>query len=175
MALAHRHPVSTYRLQFRPGFGFADACNILPYLADLGVTDCYVSPVLKSTPGSLHGYDICDHSRVNPDLGSQAEFEAWCAALRLRGMGHIVDFVPNHMACDPVSNAWWRDVLESGPSSPFAKYFDIDWDPVKPELKNKVLLPLLGDQYGRVLERGELQLQFQDGALHLGYFDRDRI
>jgi (1->4)-alpha-D-glucan 1-alpha-D-glucosylmutase len=168
-----RRPVSTYRLQFRPGFGFTDASKILPYLDDLGVTDCYVSPILTPTSGSLHGYDICDHNRLNPELGSQADFEEWCAALRSRGMGHIVDVVPNHMACDPVSNVWWRDVLENGPSSPFAKYFDIDWDPVKPELKGKVLLPVLGDQYGRVLERGELQLQFENGALHLRHFDRD--
>jgi (1->4)-alpha-D-glucan 1-alpha-D-glucosylmutase len=173
MTIAARHPVSTYRLQLRPGFGFTDACNVLPYLDDLGVTDCYVSPLLTPTSGSLHGYDICDHGRVNPELGSQTEFESWCAALRSRGMGHIVDVVPNHMACDPVSNPWWRDVLENGPSSPFAKYFDVDWDPVKPELKGKVLLPLLGDQYGRVLERGELELRFDDGALHLRYFDHD--
>jgi (1->4)-alpha-D-glucan 1-alpha-D-glucosylmutase len=173
MSRAARHPVSTYRLQFRPGFGFTDARNILPYLDGLGVTDCYVSPVLKAASGSLHGYDICDHNRLNPELGSQAEFESWCGALRERGMGHIVDFVPNHMACDPVSNVWWSDVLENGPSSPFAKYFDIDWDPVKPELKGKLLLPLLADQYGRVLERGELQLRFENGTLLLRYFDRD--
>jgi (1->4)-alpha-D-glucan 1-alpha-D-glucosylmutase len=172
MASARRQPVSTYRLQLRPGFGFSEASDILPYLDELGITGCYVSPILKPTSGSAHGYDICDHHRLNPELGSQTEFESWCATLRSRGIGHIVDFVPNHMACDPVSNVWWRDVLENGPSSPFAKYFDVDWDPVKPELKGKILLPLLGDQYGRVLERGELQLRFEDGALHVRYFDR---
>jgi (1->4)-alpha-D-glucan 1-alpha-D-glucosylmutase len=168
-----RRPASTYRLQFNPRFGFVDAHDLLPYLDELGITDCYSSPTLQARPGSAHGYDICDHGELNPELGSPAEYSAFCADLASRGLGHIIDFVPNHMSCDPSSNLWWRDVLENGPSSPYARYFDIDWDPVKPELKGKVLLPLLGDQYGRVLERGELQLRFVDGALHLIYFDRD--
>jgi (1->4)-alpha-D-glucan 1-alpha-D-glucosylmutase len=168
----HR-PVSTYRLQFSRRFRFAQARELLPYLHDLGITDCYSSPVLKATPGSTHGYDICDHSQLNPELGSEEEYDALCAALRANGFGYIVDFVPNHMSCDPMANPWWRDVLENGPSSPYARYFDIDWDPVKPELKGKVLLPLLGGQYGRVLERGELRLQFENGALSLAYFDRN--
>ena len=145
----------------------------MPYLDRLGVTDCYSSPLLKAAPGSTHGYDICDHSRLDPALGSEEEFASWADAMRSHGLGHVLDLVPNHMSCDPMANLWWRDVLENGPSSPYAKYFDIDWDPVKPELKGKVLLPLLGDQYGRVIERGELQLSFEDGALHLRYFDRD--
>ena len=168
-----KRPVSTYRLQFGPRFRFSDARALVPYLADLGITDCYSSPVLLATPGSTHGYDICDHSRLNPELGTDEDYEAWCAALQSHGFGHIVDFVPNHMSCDPATNPWWRDVLENGPSSPYARYFDIDWDPVKPELKGKVLLPLLGDQYGRALERGELQLRFDDGALRLRYFAHD--
>jgi glycogen operon protein len=168
-----RRPVSTYRLQFNRQFRFADGCDLIPYLENLGITDCYSSPVLKATPGSSHGYDICDHSRLNPELGSDAEYAAFCAALNARGFGHIVDLVPNHMSCDPRTNPWWRDVLENGPSSPYARYFDIDWNPIKPELKGKVLLPLLGDQYGRVLARGELQLRFANGALSLQYFDRD--
>ncbi len=166
-------PVSTYRVQLSGRFRFADAHALLPYLDDLGITDCYSSPVLKATPASTHGYDICDHSLLNPELGSAEEFAAWCAAQRHRGMGHLVDLVPNHMSCNPMANPWWRDVLENGPSSPYAGYFDIDWDPVKPELKNKVLLPLLGDQYGDVLERGELQLGFADGALRLRYFHHE--
>ena len=168
-----RRPVSTYRLQLHGDFRFADAQEVLPYLAALGVTECYSSPLLKANPGSKHGYDICEHGQVNPELGSRADFDRFCDALQAHGLGHIVDIVPNHMACDPRSNPWWRDVLENGPSSPFSSYFDIDWEPIKPELKGKVLLPVLGDQYGRVLERGELQLRFADGALHLRYFDQE--
>lgn len=168
-----RRPLSTYRLQLNGRFGFADAHALLPYLDDLGITDCYSSPVLKATPASTHGYDICDHGLLNPELGSADDFAAWCAAQRDRGMGHLLDIVPNHMSCNPMANPWWRDVLENGPSSPYAGYFDIDWDPVKTELKGKVLLPLLGDQYGDVLERGELQLRFADGALRVRYFDHD--
>ncbi|MGE5242941.1 MAG: malto-oligosyltrehalose synthase [Betaproteobacteria bacterium] len=168
-----RRPVSTYRLQFGRQFQFADARELLPYLDELGITDCYSSPQLQATPGSTHGYDICDHTRLNAELGSDADYAVFCAALEARELGQIVDFVPNHMSCDPSANPWWRDVLENGPSSPYAGYFDIDWDPIKPELKGKVLLPILGDQYGRALERGELQLQFEAGSLRLRYFDRD--
>ena len=168
-----RRPVSTYRLQLHGGLRFADARDLVPYLAQLGVTDCYSSPHFKANPGSHHGYDICDHGSLNPELGTEADYDAFCGVLQAHGLGHIIDIVPNHMAADPRSNRWWRDVLENGPSSPYADFFDIDWDPVKPELKGKVLLPALGDQYGRVLERGELQLRFEDGALHLWYFDLD--
>jgi (1->4)-alpha-D-glucan 1-alpha-D-glucosylmutase len=173
MADSTRRAVSTYRLQFGQRFRFADARELLPYLVELGVTACYSSPVLKATPGSTHGYDICDHGRINPELGDDEDRAVFLADLRALGLGYIVDFVPNHMSCDPVANPWWRDVLENGPSSPYARYFDIDWDPIKPELKGRVLLPLLADQYGEVLERGELQLRFDEGALHLQYFDRD--
>jgi maltooligosyltrehalose synthase len=166
-------PVATYRLQFHRDFGFPDARDLAPYLAELGITVCYCSPYLKANPGSRHGYDIGEHGSLNPDLGSEGDYEGFCSALRAHDLGHIVDFVPNNMAADPRSNPWWRDVLENGPSSPFADFFDIDWDPVKPELKDKVLLPVLGDQNGRALERGELQLRFDDGALHLWYFDLD--
>jgi (1->4)-alpha-D-glucan 1-alpha-D-glucosylmutase len=168
-----RRPLTTYRLQFNRDFRFSEARDLIPYLAELGVTECYCSPYLKANPGSRHGYDICEHGSLNPELGSEADFEGFCSTLQAHGLGHIVDFVPNHMSADPRSNPWWRDVLENGPSSPFAEFFDIDWDPIKLELKDKVLLPVLGDQYGRVLERGELQLRLQEGALHLWYFDLD--
>ena len=168
-----RGPLTTYRLQFNPDFRFAEARVLVSYLNELGATECYCSPYLKANPGSRHGYDICEHGSLNPDLGSDADYEAFCATLQAHGLGHIADFVPNHMAADSRSNPWWRDVLENGPSSPFAEFFDIDWDPIKPELKDKVLLPVLGDQYGRVLERGELQVRLQDGAVHLWYFDLD--
>jgi (1->4)-alpha-D-glucan 1-alpha-D-glucosylmutase len=166
-----RIPVSTYRLQLHRGFTFRDAAALVPYLAQLGVTDCYCSPYLQARPGSLHGYDITDHTRLNPELGSEADYQALVDGLARHHMGQVLDFVPNHMGVHPVHNHWWRDVLENGHASPYARFFDIDWDPVKPELKNKVLLPVLGGSYGQVLDRGELQLAYQDGALEINYFD----
>jgi (1->4)-alpha-D-glucan 1-alpha-D-glucosylmutase len=168
-----RSPVSTYRVQFSPRFTFRDACDLVPYLADLGVTECYGSPILMAATASPHGYDICSHERLNPDLGSDEDYDALCAALSAHGMGQILDVVPNHMGADPVANAWWRDVLENGPSSPFAAFFDIDWSPVKDELEDKLLLPVLGDQYGLALERGELRLAIRSGAVVLQYWDRE--
>lgn len=165
-------PVASYRLQLSHAFTFADAEALTPYLDDLGVSDFYVSPILTARQGSTHGYDICDHRNLNPEIGTMADLERLSASLKARGLGLIVDFVPNHMGIDPQTNAWWRDVLENGPSSPYARFFDVDWRPVKEELRDRVLLAILGDQYGEVLERGELQVQYQDGALVLAYFDR---
>src|SRR4051812_35956624 len=125
-------PTSSYRVQLNGNFTFADARAIVDYLALLGVTDCYTSSILKAGPGSLHGYDICDHGEFNPELGSEADYEAFSDALAARNMGHLLDFVPNHMGLDVNVNEWWRDVLENGPSSIFADYFDIVWDPVTP-------------------------------------------
>ncbi len=167
---AFREPVNTYRLQLNGGFRFADARALVPYLDALGVTDCYSSPQLKATPGSMHGYDISDHRALNPELGGDIDHDAFAGELRAHRLGEILDFVPNHMSTDPESNPWWRDVLENGPSSPFAEFFDIDWHPIKPELEGKVLLPVLGDHYGRVLERGELRLVFEAGQLSVRYF-----
>jgi (1->4)-alpha-D-glucan 1-alpha-D-glucosylmutase len=168
-----RLPVSTYRLQLHRGSNFRDARAVVPYLARLGITDVYCSPYLRARPGSTHGYDICDHSKLNPELGSEEDYQAFVEELASHRLGQVLDFVPNHMAVDPGLNRWWRDVLEDGPASRFARYFDIDWHPVKPELDGKVLLPVLGDHYGLVLERGELQLAFKDGALSLRYFEQD--
>jgi (1->4)-alpha-D-glucan 1-alpha-D-glucosylmutase len=170
---SQRRFCSTYRLQLHAGFGFRAARALVPYLAQLGITDCYTSPHLKARPGSLHGYDICDHNALNPELGSAADYAAFTDALAAHGMGHLADVVPNHMGIDPGANPWWRDVLENGRGSPYAAFFDIDWDPVKPELRDKVLLPILGDQYGAVLERGELQLALAAGAftVHYGTYD----
>src|SRR4051794_28355923 len=122
-----RLPTATYRLQFHGGFTFRDAMEMVPYLHELGITDAYASPLLKARPGSRHGYDITDHHQFNPEIGSEAEFTAWTDALRARGMGVILDIVPNHMAVVGNENIWWNDVLENGPSSPFAGYFDIAW------------------------------------------------
>jgi (1->4)-alpha-D-glucan 1-alpha-D-glucosylmutase len=166
-------PVSTYRLQLSSAFGFAEARGLVDYLEKLGITTCYSSPILMARPGSSHGYDTCDHGRLSEEYGGSEAFAAWSTALRAAGLGLLVDFVPNHMSIDPVSNRWWRDVLENGPSSEHARTFDIDWRPVKPELHGKVLLPLLGDQYGVVLERGELQVTCSaEGEFTLAYGDR---
>ncbi len=166
-------PASTYRLQLRPGFGFREAQEIIPYLNAFGITDCYISPILAPRPGSPHGYDVCDHNRLNPELGTREEFEEFCHALQANSMGLVLDFVPNHMGVDPQANLAWRSVLENGPSSPFARFFDIDWHPVKDELKDKVLLPVLDNQYGIVLEAGRLQILFQGGGFSLQYYDHN--
>ncbi|HXS99658.1 MAG TPA: alpha-amylase family glycosyl hydrolase, partial [Elusimicrobiota bacterium] len=162
-----RTPLTTYRLQLHRGFGFREAAALADYLAALGVTDCYTSPVLQARPGSTHGYDITDHGRINAELGGEEGYESFAAALKTRDLGHLLDFAPNHMAADAAANPWWRDVLENGPASLYADHFDIVWNPKKPELKNKVLLPILGDQYGATLERGELQLAFEGGRFSL--------
>jgi len=169
-----RLPASTYRLQLHAGFTFNQARDIVDYLDRLGISACYTSPCFRARPGSMHGYDICDYNQLNPELGTEADFDAWAHELRSRGMGLVLDFVPNHMAAHAVLNPWWRDMLENGRASPHARFFDVDWDPVKPELKNKVLLSVLGDHYGLVLERGELTLDVEQGALVLRYFDVHR-
>ena len=146
---------------------------LVPYLHRLGIGDGYISPLLQARAGSRHGYDVVDHDAISADLGGAAGFDDLAAALGAHGMGLIVDFVPNHMGICPRANAWWRDVLENGPCSPYARCFDIDWRPVKDELHDKVLLPILGDQYGLVLERGELRLAYADGRFTLRYFDHE--
>jgi (1->4)-alpha-D-glucan 1-alpha-D-glucosylmutase len=168
-----RLPESTYRLQFHAGFTFRDALAIVPYLRDLGITHCYASPYLKARPGSTHGYDIIDHGCLNPEIGTPEDYEAMVAALREHGLGQILDTVPNHMAVGTNDNAWWNDVLEDGPSSRYGAYFDIAWRASpRPELQDKVLLPVLGEPYGDVLEAGQLRLVFADGALSVHYYDR---
>jgi (1->4)-alpha-D-glucan 1-alpha-D-glucosylmutase len=166
-----RVPAATYRLQFNRGFTFRDARDLVPYLHALGVSDCYASPVLQARAGSSHGYDVCDHSRLNPELGGAPDFDAFAAALRAHGMGLILDAVPNHMGIADPGNAWWMDVLENGPGSPYAPFFDIDWHPVNPDLENKVLLPVLEDQYGHVLEAGKIRLAYERGAFFVWYHD----
>lgn len=155
-------PRATYRLQLRPDFGFAQAADIAPYLAALGVSHAFCSPYLQAAPGSQHGYDVADPTAVNADLGGEAGHARWCAALAAAGLGQILDIVPNHMAIATERNRWWWDVLRLGKASPYARYFDIDWRPpgeaaadAPPRL---LLLPWLPDHYGKVLEAGELQL-----------------
>jgi (1->4)-alpha-D-glucan 1-alpha-D-glucosylmutase len=165
-------PRATYRWQFHHGFTFHDAAKLTPYLQSLGVSHVYASPYLKARAGSMHGYEIVDHSLLNPELGGDEGFAGFVAAMRQHGLGQILDVVPNHMGVGSDENPWWQDVLENGPSSPFASCFDIDWQPLKPDLDNKVLLPVLGDQFGKVLEDGQLVLHFADGTFSLSYFGR---
>jgi (1->4)-alpha-D-glucan 1-alpha-D-glucosylmutase len=166
-----RIPVATYRLQFNAAFTFVDARAIVPYLEALGISDCYASSYLRAVPGSGHGYDIADPTSLNPEIGSDEEYWAWIHALRQAGMGHILDVVPNHMGIARSANPWWLDVLENGPSSRYARFFDIEWKPIKDELADKVLLPILGDYYGAVLEDQQLALGYRDGAFVVTYFD----
>ncbi len=171
MVTSARIPLSTYRLQFHRGFTFRDARAVVDYLHDLGISDCYASSYLKAVPGSPHGYDVADPTRLNPDVGSEEEYTAWIDAMRALGMGHVMDLVPNHMGIAGSSNPWWFDVLENGACSRFARFFDIEWHPVKDELADKVLIPILGDQYGEVLERQELKLVYADGAFSIRYYN----
>src|SRR5438132_3012104 len=167
-----RIPTCTYRLQFNRQFTFAQAREIVPYLHALGVSDAYASPYFQARAESLHGYEITDHNKLNATIGSREAYDSWIAELHANGMGQVLDFVPNHMGIAEPGNKWWVDVLENGPSSMYAPYFDIDWHPLKSDLRGKVLLPILSDQYGRVLERGELQVHFEEGAFYLSYYDR---
>ncbi len=167
-----RIPTCTYRLQFNRWFTFAQAREIVPYLHALGVSDAYASPYFQAGAESLHGYDITDHNKLNAAVGSREEYDSWNAELHAHSMGQVLDFVPNHVGIAEPLNQWWMDVLENGPSSRFAPYFDIDWHPLKSDLRDKVLLPILSDQYGRVLERGELRVRFEEGTFYLRYGDR---
>src|SRR5215468_5617349 len=169
-AKVESHPLSTYRLQFHKEFRFTDAQRLIPYLHSLGISHVYASPILEARAGSTHGYDIIHHNRLNPEIGTEQEFLGLTRELAAHGMGLILDIVPNHMAVG-TQTPWWRDVLANGRTSAYADFFDIDWKPLKPELNNKLLLPLLGAQYGNVLEDGQLQLELQDGNIVLRYFD----
>ncbi|MBI3003376.1 MAG: malto-oligosyltrehalose synthase, partial [candidate division NC10 bacterium] len=181
-----RVPVATYRLQFHRGFRFGDARALVPYLDALGVSDLYASPLLAARRGSTHGYDVTDPTRLNPELGTEEDFASLTGALRARGMGLLLDLVPNlrargmgllldlvpnHMAASE-ENPWWRDVLAHGRASPFAPFFDIDWHPPDGSPANKVLLPILGGPYRSVLENGELTVGLEEQGFCLRYHDR---
>jgi (1->4)-alpha-D-glucan 1-alpha-D-glucosylmutase len=167
-----RHRIfSTYRVQLRPGFGFDAAAEIADYLSDLGVTHLYCSPSLQAARGSTHGYDVIDPTRVNEELGGAAAHARLVQALERQGLGQVLDIVPNHMAITERRNVWWWDVLENGPASRWAGYFDVDWDPPQSRLRNTVLLPILGDHYGRILEAGELRLVRRGGKFEIHYHE----
>ena len=164
-------PVSTYRVQFGPQFGFSDGERIVPYLDALGIGQLYASPYFRARPGSTHGYDVVDHTRLNPEIGDEAQHRAMIDALHARNMGHLIDFVPNHMGIG-TDNPWWYDILEWGELSPYSHFFDIEWH--KNSIgRGKVVLPVLGDHYGAIVERGELGVSFDaaTSTLTLDYFD----
>ena len=167
---AKRLPSATYRVQLNQDFRFADAAKLLDYLHELGVTDLYLSPILASRKGSGHGYDVTDPTRINPDLGSEEEFGALQNELQHRGMGLLLDIVPNHMAAS-AENPWWMDVLENGAQSAFAAFFDIEWHPHSRSLDGKILLPVLGRPFGEALDTGEIKLTLQEGRFYFQYFD----
>ena len=169
MTVSTSIPTATYRLQFHRDFTFVQATAILDYLRALGISHVYSSPYFQASESSTHGYDVADHNRINPAVGDAGDYAAFIRGLQERGMGQVLDFVPNHMGISEPINGWWMDVLENGPSSEHASYFDIEWHPLKQELENKVLLPILGDRYGRVLEAGEFKLALEGGAFFLRY------
>ncbi|HNV86549.1 MAG TPA: malto-oligosyltrehalose synthase [Candidatus Omnitrophota bacterium] len=161
---------SVYRVQLNREFTFRQACEIIPYLKKLGVDAVYCSPYLEAVPGSLHGYNVANPHSINPEIGTAEDFEAFCAALRENGLKQVLDVVPNHMGISGNNNRWWMDVLENGPSSIYSHFFDINWNPVKKELEDKILLPILGDYYGRVLENEEIRLSFSEGGFVVTYY-----
>ena len=163
-------PRATYRLQFNRDFTLRHAIGLVPYLHELGVSHIYASPLLKACAGSTHGYDVCDCSQINPEIGTEAELESLVTTLRAHGMGLALDIVPNHMAASS-ENLWWWDVLQHGRTSHYANHFDIDWDSPDPQLTGKVLLPVLGDEYERVIERGELKVVCENAEVTVRYFD----
>src|SRR5215471_2958099 len=166
-------PRATYRVQLNRDLRFDDVTALVPYLAALGVSHVYCSPYLRARPGSRHGYDIVDHRTLNPEIGDMAAFEQLVETLARHGMSHLCDVVPNHMAVMGSDNAWWMDVMEHGPASAYAAFFDIDWTPQDASLTGRVLVPVLGDPYGAALERGEITIAFQraTGAVAAMYFE----
>ncbi|HZD88635.1 MAG TPA: alpha-amylase family glycosyl hydrolase, partial [Pseudolabrys sp.] len=166
-------PLATYRLQLTKDFGFDQAAALAPYLKGLGITHLYASPFLKARPGSTHGYDIVDHDQINPELGGEEGFARLSEALKANDLGLILDFVPNHMGVAHADNAWWLDVLEWGPHSPYAASFDIDWDALPHRRHPGVLLPILGRAYGDALQAGEIELKYDagTGSFAAWYFD----
>jgi (1->4)-alpha-D-glucan 1-alpha-D-glucosylmutase len=172
-SVGKRIPLATYRLQLRGEFPFAAATRLVPYANALGISDYYCSPIFLSTPGSSHGYDVNDYRRIDPELGGRPGLERLHAALRERGMSLLLDFVPNHMGINGpgLLNTWWRDLLQNGAHSPYARFFDIDWNSGSERDQARVLVPILDDHYGRVLEAGRLKLVFDAGGLSVAYGD----
>lgn len=162
---------ATYRVQLHKDFGFEAAAAIVPYLARLGITHLYCSPYLQARPGSTHGYDVVDQSKISDELGGVDAHRHMCEELARHGMSHILDVVPNHMTVTDRANRWWWDVLKNGPDSHFASYFDIDWDPPEHKLHRTLLIPILGDHYGRVLRSGDIVLEQESDEVVVRYFE----
>jgi (1->4)-alpha-D-glucan 1-alpha-D-glucosylmutase len=169
MNLPARIPNATYRVQLNPAFTFAHLAEIIPYLAELGISDVYASPIFRAAPGSSHGYDVCDHNEINPELGGHEGLEKVSRLLRERGMGLVVDFVPNHMGIEGTSNRLWLDVLENGRASRYANFFDIQWNPRQAALQDRIIVPTLHDFYGRVLESGDFRVAYEDARFWIYY------
>ncbi len=165
-----RIPTATYRLQFHPEFGFQQAQKVIHYLAELGISDIYASPIFKARSGSSHGYDVVDPNQLNPELGSHQDFENLMAELHSLNMGWVQDIVPNHMAYNS-ENYFLMDILEHGPDSEYFDYFDIEWEHPYEDIKGKLLTPMLGDFYGNCLENGEIQLNYDENGLNVNYYD----
>jgi len=166
-------PIATYRLQLTADFDFDAAAAVVPYLKALGISHVYASPFMKARKGSTHGYDIVDHTKLNPELGGEEGFERLSQALKANGLGLILDFVPNHVGVHFADNPWWLDVLEWGPASPHAASFDIDWDILPYRARPGVLLPIIGSSYGEALEKGEIELRYDpgEGSFSAWYFE----
>jgi (1->4)-alpha-D-glucan 1-alpha-D-glucosylmutase len=164
-------PRATYRLQFNEHFRLTQAEALVPYLHDLGISHVYASPLFLASPHSLHGYDVCDFGRLNPEAGTEADLEKLVASLHAKKMGLILDIVPNHMGISSPENQWWQDVLTNGKKSRYAGYFDIDWGPARKDLVGKVLMPILSDKYEIILNRGELKVLWENNTFVLGYHE----
>ena len=162
-------PTATYRLQFHAGFPFAAAKDIIAYVAELGISDLYASPIFKARSGSTHGYDVVDATQLNPELGGAEDFAALMETVQQRSLGWLQDIVPNHMAYDQ-DNQMLMDVLENGQNSEYFEYFDINWNHPYEDIKGRVLAPLLGSFYGESLENGEIKLQYDEAGLHITYY-----
>ncbi len=165
-------PSTTYRVQLGPGFTFDDAAGIAGYLSKLGVSHLYCSPFLQAASATSAGYDVVDHAKLDDRLGGPEGYRRLTERLDAVGLGQLLDIVPNHMALHGRANAWWWDVLENGPASRYASYFDIDWDPPERKLTATVLMPILADRYGRVLEAGELRVSRDGGSFIVSYGDQ---
>src|SRR4051812_23091445 len=168
----NRIPLSTYRLQLGADLTLDQVHDLLPYLQKLGISDLYLSPLFRARAESSHGYDVVDHGTIDPAIGDLAAFERLAGATREAGMGILLDVVPNHMGINDPGNLWWLDVLENGEGSYFADFFDIEWHPPAAGLQDKILLPFLGEPFGRVLENGDLKVVYDNGRLQLAYYER---
>ena len=165
-----RTPTSSYRLQLNHAFTFDDASRVASYLKDLGVSHVYCSPYLQAAKGSMHGYDVVDHQKVNVEIGGEEGHARFCGTLKALELGQVLDIVPNHMATGPENKYWW-DVLENGPASRFAEWFDIEWNSAEVKLQNKVLIPVLGDQYGRALNNYQISIHYDGESFQVRYCD----